>query len=46
MKPTSRGFTLIEVLVAIVVLTIGIMALAGSCAGGTAGPGTPPPTIQ
>lgn len=32
MKPTSRGFTLIEVLVAIVVLTIGIMALAGSSA--------------
>lgn len=30
MKPTSRGFTLIEVLVAIVVLTIGIVALAGS----------------
>ena len=32
MKQTSRGFTLIEVLVAIVVLTIGIMALAGSSA--------------
>jgi len=30
MKSTSRGFTLIEVLVAIVVLTIGIIALAGS----------------
>jgi prepilin-type N-terminal cleavage/methylation domain-containing protein len=32
MKPTSPGFTLIEVLVAIVVLTVGIMALAGSSA--------------
>jgi prepilin-type N-terminal cleavage/methylation domain-containing protein len=29
-KNSTRGFTLIEVLVAIVVLTIGIMALAGS----------------
>lgn len=32
MKNPSKGFTLIEVLVAIVVLTIGIIALAGSSA--------------
>ena len=32
MKPTRSGFTIIEVLVAVTILSIGVMALAGSSA--------------